>query len=158
MPDKAGHLFWTAGHVGQGTLAYNGTVASGGFMHSINGGSSWSPIANVKEVTAFGFGGTEPGKSYPTIYIAGYVGSTCSTDVVSATCVYGIYKSTDEGTTWTQIGDYPYGIFDRVKALEGNKINTDVYVGIRGTGFALGTESAGTGRASAALLSGANVR
>ena len=126
VPGKAGHLFFTAGQQDGGL--------SGAFMRSTDGGVTWTTIPNVLEVYAFGFGKEAPGTTYPAIYIAGWVGG-----------VYGIWQSTNEGQSWTQIADFPTGSLDEVKAVEGDK-NTfgTVYVGFSGSGYAYGVQSGGT--------------
>lgn len=121
VPGKAGHLFFTAGQ-------QSGAVPSGAFMRSTNGGATWSAVANVLEVYAFGFGKEASAGNYPTIFIAGWVNT-----------VYGVWRSDNEGQSWTQIGDYPLGSLDEIKAVDGDK-NTygTVYVGFAGSGYAYG--------------------
>src|SRR4029077_1374071 len=97
VPGEAGNLFYTPG---------NG--AGDGFYHSTDGGATWTAVANVQEAAAFGFGAPAPGQSYPAIYIAGYVNN-----------VYGIWQSTDDAQSWTQIGTYPNGNLDQISTISG---------------------------------------
>ena len=123
VPGKAGHLFYTFGQSGGST-----NPDSKPFMHSTDGGATWSAIPNVLEVYAFGFGKEAQAGGYPAIFIAGWVNS-----------VWGIWRSDNEGQSWSQIGDFPLGSLDEIKAVEGDK-NTYgiVYLGFAGSGYAYG--------------------
>ena len=122
VPGHAGHLFFTAGQ-------QSGTnPADSPLRRSTDGGTSWSTVANVKEVYAFGFGKEAPGGSYPTIFIAGWVNG-----------VYGLWRSDDEGQSLVNIGGFPLGSLDEVKAVEGDKnVYGTVYAGFSGSGYAYG--------------------
>jgi photosystem II stability/assembly factor-like uncharacterized protein len=97
-------------------------------MHSTDRGKTWAPIPNVIEVYAFGLGKEAPTGTYPTIFIVGYVGGE-----------YGIWRSTNEGGSWTQIGEWPMGSLDEIKTVEGDKdVYGTVYVGFSGSGYAYG--------------------
>jgi hypothetical protein len=126
VPGKAGHLFFTAGQLSGAGPSGSGTADP--FLHSTDGGATWNPIATVSEVFSFGFGASAPGASYPTIFIAGYVGSE-----------YGIWRSTDEAMTWTSIGQWPNASLDEVTTVDGDKsVYGEVYVGFGGSGYAYG--------------------
>jgi photosystem II stability/assembly factor-like uncharacterized protein len=75
VPGHAGHLFFTSGQLA-------GSSPMGPFMHSTDGGATWTPVPNVIEVYAFGLGAPGPMASYPTLFIVGWVGGT-----------YGIWRS-----------------------------------------------------------------
>jgi hypothetical protein len=80
-------------------------------------------------VWTFGFGRAAPEKSYPAIYIFGWVGG-----------VVGIWRSDDDAVSWIRISDgFPLASFDQIVAMEGDA-NTygTVYVGFQGSGFAYG--------------------
>ena len=85
-PGIAGDLWWYA------NPAYGGSYLE----HSTDGGVNWTRITAFTVVDAVGLGPTEPGKSYPTIYVFGENGTT-----------WGVWKSTDEAVTWTSLG-IPY--------------------------------------------------
>jgi photosystem II stability/assembly factor-like uncharacterized protein len=125
VPGHAGHLFFTSGQQGSPTDRH---PAQNPFMRSTNGGETWSPVFNVREVYAFGFGAAKPGAAYPSIYIAGWVEN-----------VWGIWRSTDNAQTWARIGDFPLNSLDGVKTVEGDA-NTygTVYIGFGGSGYAYG--------------------
>ena len=79
------------------------------------------------EVICFGFGAAAPGQSYPSIYIVGWVND-----------VYGIWQSTNNAQSWTQIGTYPNSNLDEIKTISGDpNIYGQVYVGFSGLGICL---------------------
>jgi hypothetical protein len=119
-PGKAGHLFFSGG-----PLSGTHPVAES-FYHSIDGGTTWNAIPNVKEVITFAVGPAKNSSSYPALFIAGWVNN-----------VYGIYQSDDEGQTWTQIGTYPLGSLDNVKTMAADQtVYGQLYIGFSGSGFA----------------------
>jgi hypothetical protein len=125
VPGRAGHFYFTSGWQ-SGAHPVNQS-----FWECIDNGTSTNcrSIANVKEVFSFGFGKAATGKTYPTVFIYGWVNN-----------VLGIWRSDDHCVTWTQISDgFPTGSFDQVKVIEGD-INTygKVYVGFAGSGYVYG--------------------
>lgn len=66
-----------------------------GLARSRNGGSSLEKIPNVTECLAVGIGKAADGADYDTVFIYGRVGDDQA----------GIYRSVDEGITWTRISD-----------------------------------------------------
>lgn len=115
VPLNAGHLFYTGGNVG-------GSI-QGSFFRSTDAGSNWSAVSNVVEVRAFGFGKAAAG-GYPAVFIMGWVSG-----------VWGIWRSDDNCSSWTKIGDFPLGIFDDPTWIEGDMSTYGkCYVGYRGTG------------------------
>ena len=49
------------------------------------------------------------------------------------------WRSDDEGASWSQIGDFPLGRLDEVKAIEGDKdVGGRVYIGFSGSGYVYG--------------------
>ena len=79
-----------------------------------------------RRYSTFGFGAAAPGQSYPAIYIAGYVNN-----------VYGIWQSTNNAQSWTQIGTYPLGELDQITTISGDPNHFgEVYVGFDGGGYA----------------------
>jgi hypothetical protein len=125
VPGYAGHLFFTSGLQG-GAGAH---PATNPFMHSIDGGTTWTPVSNVLEVRAFGFGRAL--NNYPTIFIVGWVNRT-----------YGIWQSDDHAQSWHKIGDFPLGSLDGVTTIEGDKnVYGTVYIGFGGSGYAYGSLS-----------------
>ncbi|HEV3341909.1 MAG TPA: hypothetical protein VG125_16195, partial [Pirellulales bacterium] len=117
VPGEAGNLFYTPGIE---------ALPDDLFYQSTNGGVTWNAVANVDAVDAFGFGAAAPGQSYPAIYIVGWVNN-----------VYGIWQSTNDAQSWTEIGTYPDGSLDEIKTISGNpNVFGEVYVGFAGSGYA----------------------
>lgn len=118
VPGQAGNLFFTGGRQAGGP--------SEPFMTSKDGGATWTAIAKVSNINSFGFGAPAPGKTYPSIYVVGWVDD-----------VYGIWQSTDNAQSWTVIGTYPTGSLDEIKTIAGNpNVYGEVYVGFAGSGYA----------------------
>ena len=134
MPGEARNLFYTAGPNGTPSA----TPANQPFYRSTNGGETWTAVPNVLDVFAFGYGAAAPGQSYPAIYIVGYVNN-----------VYGVWQSTNNAQSWTNIGTFPTGELDQIKTIAGDPNNYGaVYVGFNGGGYAYlpaTTGSTGTG-------------
>ncbi|GCE11221.1 CBM96 family carbohydrate-binding protein [Tengunoibacter tsumagoiensis] len=122
VPGYAGHV-WVS-------------TAQGGLAYTTNGGSDWTKLSAVQYASAFGFGQTINGSSYPTVYMYGEVNNQ-----------YGIWRSTDQGVNWDLASQYPLGIYDHVNAVSGDmNIAGRVYVGFTGNGFVYGDSNAsGTG-------------
>ena len=92
-------------------------------------------MPNVLDVFAFGFGAAAPGQSYPAIYIAGYVNN-----------VYGIWQSTNNAQSWTNIGTFPLGETNPITTISGNPNHFgEVYIGFHGGGYAYLSAASTTG-------------
>lgn len=120
VPGRAGHLYFTPGGL---------EGLDGPFMRSTDGGASWVNVPDVTRVNAFGFGRSLAAGGYPTLFIAGKVKGR-----------YGIWRSVDEGGTWTQIGTFPLGLLATVFSIDGSKdVFGDVYLSFGGSGWAHGS-------------------
>jgi hypothetical protein len=94
------------------------------------GQTAWKKVSAVQQARAFGFGKPLAGSKYPAIYMYGEANDDTS---------FGIYRSSDEGATWTLISAAPLGIYDQVNVVTGDMNKAErVYVGFSGNGFAYG--------------------
>jgi hypothetical protein len=122
VPGKSGHLFWASGGPGESS-SYK-------FYQSTNAGVNWAALANVSNVWAFDIGATGPGKSYPSIFIAGSVNG-----------IFGMWRSDDEAVTWININNgFPTGNFNNIKTIAADANNYGgVYACFGGSGCVKGT-------------------
>ena len=124
VPGREGNLYFTTG-------ALDGRDAP--FFVSRDGGASWSEVAGLSRVLAFGFGAPSPmaEEPVPTIFVAGKLDGA-----------YGIYRSTDDAATWKLIGRWPAGTLDEVESIAGDsRVFGRVFVGLNGSGWVQGTPS-----------------
>jgi photosystem II stability/assembly factor-like uncharacterized protein len=101
--------------------------SSNGLFHTTDAGVNMQKIDNVGVAYAVGFGKAAVGSSYPSIYLIGNVKG-----------VYGFYRSTDAGASWTRINDnaHQYGSVDHIAGDE--NIFGRVYLGTGGRGIVYG--------------------
>jgi hypothetical protein len=122
-PGQAGDIWIATGT--NGNAGNQGIY--GKLYHSIDGGSRWTVVANVTEPYTIGFGAPKPGGSgYPAVYMVGWVRST-----------FGVWRSDDEGSTWSQLGPWPLKSLDQIKTISGDPgIYRRAYIGFAGSGWA----------------------
>ncbi|HRK21513.1 MAG TPA: xyloglucanase [Fimbriimonadaceae bacterium] len=97
--------------------------SSQGIFRSIDGGNTFQKVEGAEFGEQIGFGKEAPGKTYPTLYLIGRVKG-----------IVGVFRSTDEGATWTRINDAKTG-FGTMQVIEGDpKVFGRVYVGCNGRG------------------------
>jgi len=120
VPGQAGHLFMTGANV---------AFDNGPFIRSTDGGVTWSAVANVSQVNAFGFGKAKPGGGgYPTVFIYGQVSGVLS-----------FWRSDDNCATWVNLGANPAGSLDGIIDLDGDKnIYGQVYGAYSSSGWFYG--------------------
>ena len=121
VPGREGHI-WVACYVN-------------GLSRSVNSGTSFSKIAAVSYCGAVGIGKAAPGSAYETIYIYGTVGG-----------VLGIYRSIDEGASWTRVNDdgHQYGGPGNGQFVLGDmNVYGRVYMSTAGRGIVYGEPAAG---------------
>ena len=120
---RAGELYFTAG-----SRDYPGAThpADEPFLHSTDGGATWTELPTIREVRTFGLGAPKQPGGPPCVYAVGWVSGA-----------YGVYRSDDAGQTWTSLGAYPLGSLDQIKAVSGDANEYGkAYVGFVGSGFA----------------------
>ena len=97
-PFRGGRVLAVAGVPGDPNTYYFGAVA-GGIFKSTNGGLSWTPTFDHQDISSIG--AIAVADSNPNVLYAG-TGEACLRGNIS----YGdgVYKSTDAGKTWTNVG------------------------------------------------------
>ncbi len=97
-PFRGGRVVSATGVVGDSRTFYFGSVG-GGIWKTTNGGTTWSPIFDQMDIASIGALAVAP--SNPSVIYAG----TGEADIRSQICFGdGVYKSTDAGQTWKNIG------------------------------------------------------
>src|SRR5260370_42459654 len=97
-PFRGGRVAAVRGVVGDATSFYFGSVG-GGIWKTTNAGMTWSPIFDEQQIASIG--AIAVAASDPNVI---YVG-TGEADIRSQICFGdGVYKSTDAGKTWKNIG------------------------------------------------------
>ncbi len=120
VPAMEGHI-WVA-------------MYGGGLKRSTNSGTSFTTISNVSACSAVGFGKAAPGATYVTLYMWGTVNG-----------VTGIFKSIDEGATWTRLNDdaHQFGGPGNAQFVMGDMASYGtVYMSTVGRGVIVGSTTA----------------
>jgi photosystem II stability/assembly factor-like uncharacterized protein len=117
-PKVGNRISAVAGVPGDSSTYYAG-AASGGVWKSIDGGNRWAPIFDKQPAAAIGSLAVAP--SDPSIVWAGTGEAWMIRD--SDVMGNGIYKSTDAGTTWTNMG---LGETGRIGRIVVNPANPDI--------------------------------
>ncbi len=113
-----------AGHV------WASTVKQGLWYTTDAGQTPWTHVPHVERAEAFGFGKPLPGQTYPAIYLFGIVDGR-----------KGYWRSANRGLTWEMIAEFPNGIYDANRTINGDmNVAGRVYIGIGGTGFVYGDD------------------
>jgi photosystem II stability/assembly factor-like uncharacterized protein len=97
-PFRGGRVAAVAGAPGDSRTYYFGSVG-GGVWKTTNAGTTWSPVFDQQNIASIGAIAVAPSK--PSVV---YVG-TGEADIRSQICFGdGVYKSTDAGKTWKNVG------------------------------------------------------
>ncbi|MBV9303114.1 MAG: hypothetical protein JOY62_19315 [Acidobacteriaceae bacterium] len=97
-PSRGGRAVAAAGVPGDGRTFYFGAV-DGGIWKTTDAGTVWTPIFDDQSVASIG--ALEVAPSDPNVIYAGTGESDIRSDLASGD---GVYKSTDAGRTWKNIG------------------------------------------------------
>ncbi len=114
-------------------------TSNNGLYHSTDGGSTFSALNGISAGYGLGFGMAATGASYPALYMIGQVSgdASCSQSPADATTIASecIYRSTDEGQSWTQINDFAhqYGSYNIITG--DSRVFGRVYLGTGGRGI-----------------------
>jgi hypothetical protein len=104
-------------------------LGNSGLGHSINSGASFATLPGVQKASYVSLGKAAPSQSYPAIFISGTV-----------TNVVGIFRSDDQGATWTRINDdqHQFGLSWVHAFCADPRIYGRVYFGTEGRGIIYG--------------------
>jgi photosystem II stability/assembly factor-like uncharacterized protein len=126
-PFRGGRAVAVTGIPGQGTTFYFGSVG-GGIWKTTDAGVTWSPIFDAQPVASIG--ALEAAPSNPEILYAGTGESDIRSDLSSGD---GVYKSTDGGATWKNVGLRDSRQISRI-AIDSRNADV-VYVGVLGHAY-----------------------
>jgi photosystem II stability/assembly factor-like uncharacterized protein len=100
----------------------------GGLYMTKNGGTSFTKIPNVSEAYKVTVGMAAPNSNYPTLFIWAVIDG-----------VNGLFRSTDEGATWTQINDAAHEYARAHRCMTGDpRVFGRLYLGTDGRGIVYG--------------------
>lgn len=97
-PFRGGRAVAVSGIPGDGTTYFFGSV-DGGVWKTTNAGVTWNPLFDGQAIASIGALAVAP--SNPQVIYAGTGESDIRTDLASGD---GVYKSSDSGKTWTNVG------------------------------------------------------
>jgi photosystem II stability/assembly factor-like uncharacterized protein len=102
-----------------------------GLYRSTDGGKTFSTFDKVERTHLFAFGKPKPGSTIPAVYLYGKV----------ADMGEGIFRSLDQGKTWTRMGDRSKPIGNSPNVMEASKQKFGlVFIGTNGRGIYYGTQ------------------
>ena len=98
--------------------------STGTLYSSHDGGKTFGKVASAGVVATIGFGKAAPGASYPAIYLASDA---------------GVFRSTDEGSSWVRINDEQHSYGWIGQTVTGDpRVFGRVYLGTNGRGILVG--------------------
>lgn len=96
-PPRSGYVAAPAGIPGDAATYYIG-LPEGGVWKTVNGGNTWTPVFDAVHVASVGAVAVAP-SNHDVVYVG-----TGDRSGWSFTAGKGVYKSTDAGRTWTNVG------------------------------------------------------
>lgn len=103
-------------------------VSGQGLYRSGDGGARFDRVEGDLAVEILAFGAPPPGRAYPSLYAVGARGD-----------LRALWRSTDEGRSWTRINDARHEYGRRFRCLTGDpRVFGRVYVGTDGRGILVG--------------------
>lgn len=102
-------------------------AVSDGLWRTTNSGASFSKVPGVQAAQTVGFGRTATGTGHPVVYLHGRIGG-----------VWGLYRSENQGTSWTRINDdqHRFGLIQNI--IGDPKIYGRCYIAAGGRGILYG--------------------
>jgi photosystem II stability/assembly factor-like uncharacterized protein len=119
-PDRGGRSIAAAGVRGRPKEAYFGATG-GGLWKTTDGGDTWTPITDG-QIKSASVGAVAVSESNPDVVYIG-MGETCIRGNIMAGD--GIYKSTDAGKTWRQVG-FDGGAKQNISKIRIHPTNPDI--------------------------------
>ncbi len=111
-----------------------------GLYHSTDGGVNFEKIAGVERAYLFAIGKPQTKSTIPTLYLYGKITGTDNSKPLSTLVASGIFRSLDNGKTWTSIGDPHKPIGDDPNLMEASSQQFGlVFIGTNGRGTYYGT-------------------
>ena len=99
-----------------------------GLYRSDDAGASFTKVPGVTEAVSFAFGKEAPDSDFPTVFVYGTVNG-----------VSGIFRSTDDGTTWVRVNNDDNPIGAQTRNIEADRqVYGRVYVPTGGRGIMVG--------------------
>ena len=117
-PDRGGRSIGATGVTGQPEVAYFGATG-GGLWKTTDGGESWKPITDGK-ITSASVGAVAVSETDPGLVFIGMGESAIRGNIMPGN---GIYRSTDAGESWTNVG---FRDVDAISKIRIHPTNPDV--------------------------------
>ena len=109
-PDRGGRSIAVTGVKGRAKEAYFGAVG-GGLWKTTDGGAKWAPITDG-QLTSSSVGAVAVSESNPDVVFIG-MGEACIRGNIMGGD--GVYKSTDAGKTWTNVGFHDSDAISKIR-------------------------------------------